>query len=76
MEYELVQDETTQEERVILCVSGDDADCGATSGILGSEDECVEWIRRHAKKNPGHRRYQRAFIDYAVLVPPSGKTPA
>ncbi|MDT3395979.1 hypothetical protein RKE29_04865 [Streptomyces sp. B1866] len=66
--YDLVQDQTAEVVRSIMCVTGGDSDCGATSGFVGSEDECVEWIRRHARDNPGHHRFQRAYVDYAVLV--------
>ncbi|WP_354670056.1 hypothetical protein [Streptomyces sp. S.PNR 29] len=64
--YSIVQDASAQPEYEARCVSGDEADCGATSGSRQSPAEVEEWQRRHTQET-GHLRYRRSFADYAVL---------
>jgi hypothetical protein len=64
--YSIVQDASAQPEYEARCVSGDEADCGATSGPRQSPAEVEEWQRRHTQETR-HTRYRRSFADYAVL---------
>jgi hypothetical protein len=41
-----------------VCVTGDERDCGATSGDLHSADELVRWIATHCAQT-SHERYER-----------------
>jgi hypothetical protein len=64
--YSIVQDASALPEYQAYCVSGDDADCGATSGPCQAPGEVEEWQRRHTQETR-HLRYRRSFADYAVL---------
>ncbi|MFI8949035.1 hypothetical protein ACIGO6_21260 [Streptomyces sp. NPDC053750] len=64
--FSIVQDPSALPEYRARCVSGDDADCGATSGPCGDPAEVEEWQRRHTQETR-HTRYRRCFADYAVL---------
>ncbi|WP_342456401.1 hypothetical protein [Streptomyces coeruleorubidus] len=64
--YSIVQDASALPEYQAYCVSGDDADCGATSGPCQAPGEVEEWQRRHTQQTR-HLRYRRSFADYAVL---------
>ncbi|MFE7896633.1 hypothetical protein ACFU3E_03645 [Streptomyces sp. NPDC057424] len=64
--YTIVQDASALPEYEARCVSGDDADCGAGSGLRSAPAEVEEWQRRHTQKTR-HLRYRRCFADYAVL---------
>ncbi|WP_236242883.1 hypothetical protein [Streptomyces sp. CC228A] len=41
-----------------VCVTGEDHDCGATSGELHTEDELTRWIAEHCAET-GHDFYHR-----------------
>lgn len=64
--YSIVQDASAQPEYEAYCVSGDEADCGASSGSRQDPGEVEEWQRRHTQETR-HTRYRRSFADYAVL---------
>ncbi|MEV0639599.1 hypothetical protein AB0I77_32630 [Streptomyces sp. NPDC050619] len=64
--YAIVQDPSAQPEYEAYCVSGDEADCGATSGRCQAPGEVEEWQRRHTQETR-HLRYRRTFADYAVF---------
>ncbi|GCB47000.1 hypothetical protein [Streptomyces sp. NL15-2K] len=64
--YSIVQDPSAQPEYEAHCVSGDEAECGATSGPYGDPAEVEEWQRKHTQETR-HARYRRSFADYAVL---------
>ncbi|MEU0200240.1 MULTISPECIES: hypothetical protein [unclassified Streptomyces] len=64
--YTIVQDASALPEYQAYCVSGEDVDCGASSGPCQSPGEVEEWQRRHTQETR-HLRYRRSFADYAVL---------
>lgn len=72
VEFTITQDSTACPEFSAICVSGDEEDCGASSGFLNSMDDVTEWMRKHAQDNQGHWRYERTCTDYAVMEPPEG----
>ncbi|MFJ7193616.1 DUF7848 domain-containing protein [Streptomyces bacillaris] len=41
-----------------VCVTGEDNDCGATSGQVQTEDELTHWIAEHCAQT-GHDVYHR-----------------
>ncbi|WP_240136999.1 DUF7848 domain-containing protein [Streptomyces sp. MUM 178J] len=41
-----------------VCVTGEDHDCGATSGAVHAEDELIRWIADHCART-GHVFYRR-----------------
>lgn len=49
------------------CVSGEEKECPADSGELGSEMAAVTWMFEHTAET-GHSRYQRSFGDYALVT--------
>ncbi|GAB2876368.1 hypothetical protein GCM10027074_50500 [Streptomyces deserti] len=64
--YTIVQDPSAEPEYEARCVSGEEADCGASSGPCRGPAEVEEWQRRHTQETR-HTRYRRSFADYAVL---------
>ncbi|MFF5143373.1 hypothetical protein ACFY6U_27175 [Streptomyces sp. NPDC013157] len=66
--YVIVQDAGAAPEYAARCVSGDEEDCGAESGVCGHPAQVEEWQRRHTQETR-HMRYRRVFADYAVLTP-------
>jgi hypothetical protein len=64
--YTIVQDAAALPEYEACCVSGEEQDCGASSGRCQGPGEVEEWQRRHAQETR-HLRYRRSFADYAVL---------
>ena len=69
--YKVEADLTALPEYEAVCVTGDDADCGARSVRCADLDAVGAWVLSHAKET-GHTRYQRALRDYAVVVPADG----
>ncbi|GAA3868263.1 hypothetical protein GCM10023084_21720 [Streptomyces lacrimifluminis] len=69
--YTIVQDQTAEPEYAARCVSGDETDCGAASGVRQGPADVEEWQRRHTQ-DTGHNRYRRTFADYAVWEPQDG----
>ncbi|MEW2116487.1 hypothetical protein AB0945_15085 [Streptomyces sp. NPDC005474] len=72
--YVIVQDPTAEPEYSARCVSGDESDCGAESGVRQDPADVEEWQRRHTQ-DTRHTRYRRTFADYAVLEPQDGEYP-
>ncbi|WP_432157339.1 hypothetical protein [Streptomyces sp. bgisy153] len=66
--YSIVQDPAAMPEYEARCVSGDEKDCGAGSGVHHDPSQVEEWQRRHSQQTR-HLRYRRTFGDYAVLEP-------
>ncbi|MEU0246041.1 hypothetical protein ABZ192_17180 [Streptomyces sp. NPDC006235] len=64
--YSIVQDASAVPEYQAYCVSGEEEDCGASSGPRPTPAEVEEWQRRHTQETR-HLRYRRSFADYAVL---------
>ncbi|WP_444465642.1 DUF7848 domain-containing protein [Streptomyces afghaniensis] len=64
--YSIVQDASAVPEYQAYCVSGEEEDCGASSGPRQTPAEVEEWQRRHTQETR-HLRYRRSFADYAVL---------
>jgi hypothetical protein len=64
--YVIVQDPCAAPEYEAVCVSGDEADCGAASGTRHDPADVEEWQRLHTQETR-HFRYRRCFADYAVL---------
>ncbi|MFH8972996.1 hypothetical protein [Streptomyces sp. NPDC017890] len=64
--FTIVQDPSALPEYQAHCVSGDEADCGATSGPRTAPADVEEWQRGHTQETR-HTRYRRCFADYAVL---------
>ncbi|MFI1356974.1 hypothetical protein ACH4TV_25845 [Streptomyces sp. NPDC020898] len=69
--FTIVQDVTAEPEYATRCVSGDEFECGAESGVQGHPADVEEWQRRHMQETR-HARYRRTFADYAVMEPPDG----
>ncbi|WP_229695270.1 hypothetical protein [Streptomyces lacrimifluminis] len=69
--FTIVQDATAEPEYATRCVSGDEAECGAESGVRGHPADVEEWQRRHTQETR-HARYRRTFADYAVMEPLGG----
>ncbi|MGW2380224.1 DUF7848 domain-containing protein [Streptomyces sp. NPDC001658] len=70
VEFKIVQDPLADPVFTVTCVSGDEKDCGESSGALYSVDAMTEWMRKHAQDNRGHWRYAQTCTDYAVMEPP------
>lgn len=69
--FSITQDATAEPEYEARCVSGDDSECGAESGVRHDPAEVEEWQRKHTQETR-HMRYRRNFADYAVMEPPAG----
>jgi hypothetical protein len=69
--FTIVQDATAEPEYAARCVSGDESECGAESGVWPHPAEVEEWQRKHTQETR-HTRYRRNFADYAVMEPPDG----
>lgn len=66
--YVIAQDATAEPEYEARCVSGDETECGAESGVRSDPAAVEEWQRRHTQETR-HLRYRRCFGDYSVLEP-------
>lgn len=66
--YVIAQDQTALPEYEARCVSGDEVECGAVSGVHHDPAGVEEWQRKHTQETR-HLRYRRTFGDYAVLEP-------
>lgn len=64
--YVIAQDQSAEPEYEARCVSGDETECGAESGVRHDPEVVEEWQRRHTQ-DTGHLRYRRSFGDYAVF---------
>ncbi|MFD9136887.1 hypothetical protein ACFVZA_31515 [Streptomyces bottropensis] len=66
--YVIAQDATVEPEYEARCVSGDETECGAESGVRSDPAAVEEWQRGHTQETR-HLRYRRSFGDYSVLEP-------
>lgn len=66
--YVIAQDATAEPEYEARCVSGDETECGAESGVRSDPEAVEEWQRKHMQETR-HTRYRRNFADYAVMEP-------
>lgn len=66
--YKIEADLTALPEYEAVCVTGDDADCGARPACSVDLDELAAWVLSHTAET-GHTRYRRGLHDYAVVVP-------
>lgn len=71
MPYKIREDRTSMPTYGAVCVSGDDADCGAESGQHVDTKPVDTWMARH-RAQTGHARYQQVFISYATVEPKDG----
>ncbi|MFE7120769.1 hypothetical protein ACFU99_35595 [Streptomyces sp. NPDC057654] len=60
-------------ELSVVCVSGDDVECKAESGVYVVEAPAEEWMRRHTQAT-GHKRYRWSYGRYMLVEPPSDFT--
>ncbi|MFJ4974906.1 hypothetical protein ACIP6X_06125 [Streptomyces coeruleorubidus] len=67
VDYVTRQDPTGELSWSAVCVSGDEADCGAFSGET-DEETAVKWMAEHTRDTE-HTRYRRTFVDYATVEP-------
>ena len=63
--FTIRQDPEAAEQYEAVCVAGDDADCGASSGKRTDPDPVELWMIDHTART-GHERFRRTFSDYAV----------
>ncbi|MGW1091479.1 DUF7848 domain-containing protein [Streptomyces sp. NPDC002596] len=70
VEYLTCQDPTGELSWAVECVSGDESDCGASSGPMTGETPAIRWMSNHTAST-GHNRYRRTFTDYALTEPKS-----
>ncbi|MEU3902038.1 hypothetical protein [Streptomyces sp. NPDC045251] len=61
-------DESAEPEFEAVCVSGDEEDCGEASGPLADAERLDKWMAEHAR-DTGHRRFRRAYCEYATVEP-------
>lgn len=61
-------DELATPEYQAVCVAGDEADCGQTSGEVGGADEVARWMAAHTR-DTGHQRYRHAYWVYVTVEP-------
>ncbi|UUU24212.1 DUF7848 domain-containing protein [Streptomyces sp. DSM 40750] len=66
--YVIAQDTTAEPEYEARCVSGDEEECGAESGVRHDPAAVEQWQRKHTQETR-HLRYRRSFGDYSVLEP-------
>jgi hypothetical protein len=50
------------------CVSGAEAECGASSGDLGTPPALRQWVADRASRT-GHQRFRLITADYALAEP-------
>ena len=68
VDYQVIRDETAHPEYSAVCVTGEESDCGASSGDRADEGKVIRWIAEH-RRDTGHGRYRRNFADYATATP-------
>lgn len=65
VDYKTTRDPEAETTFQARCVSGDKEECGAESEA--SDVEAVShWMDEHTAET-GHQRYQRTFVDYAIV---------
>ncbi|WNI19917.1 hypothetical protein [Actinacidiphila sp. ITFR-21] len=66
--YTIAADDSALPEFHAVCVTGEDADCGADSGRHASAAELDRWMAEHAR-DAGHTRFRRSEWTYAEVQP-------
>jgi hypothetical protein len=66
--YAVRQDPLGEVEYAALCVYGQEAECGATSGPQDCPSAVEEWMHKHTRETR-HSRYQRTWSDFVVWEP-------
>ncbi|MEU7153834.1 hypothetical protein AB0B15_38340 [Streptomyces sp. NPDC045456] len=61
--YTITADKAMLPRYQAVCVTGDDADCGADSGSQPSPADVERWIAEHTR-DTGHDLYRRAPWEY------------
>ncbi len=69
--YRIAPDPLSEPEYEAVCVSGDDADCGAASGTGETPMGVAAWQFTHSAET-GHTRFRRTFHEYTVTEPADG----
>ncbi|MFI5800896.1 hypothetical protein [Streptomyces sp. NPDC051677] len=67
VDYKVRLDETAHAEFSAVCVTGDEADCGAFSGVMVDDERVTRWIAEHCR-DTGHARFKRTYSDYATVA--------
>ncbi|MBB5938805.1 DUF7848 domain-containing protein [Streptomyces zagrosensis] len=55
----------------VLCVSGHNGSCGATTGAINDPDAAVQWMAMHTQTT-GHVLFSRAYESQCRMAPPGG----
>lgn len=66
VDFKVTRDTTACPVFGAVCVTGEEADCGASSGERVDEEKVTRWIAEHTR-DTGHTRYRRTFADYATV---------
>jgi len=66
--YTIARDETAAPTYAAESVTGDDADCGESSGEHVTPEDVEKWLACH-QRDTGHTRFRRTFADYADVEP-------
>lgn len=69
-EYGVTPDESAAPAYQAVCVTGEEADCGADSKDQPDEKALTRWMAEHTSST-GHDRFRRARWDYAMVEPGS-----
>lgn len=67
VDHVVTRDPTGEVSWSAVCVSGDEADCGATTPEGADEEAAAKWMAEH-HRDTGHKRFKRLFADYATVA--------
>ncbi|WP_405593146.1 hypothetical protein [Streptomyces sp. NBC_01092] len=70
MDYKINRDPIGEVTWAAVCVSGEEEECGASSGDLGAEKAANLWMAVH-RAGTGHNRFKRSVTDYVLVEPKS-----
>ncbi|MBK6015816.1 hypothetical protein [Streptomyces sp. MBT53] len=65
-------DELAYPEFQAVCITGDNAACGQTSGLVEDVAEVTEWMARHTR-DTGHQQFRHAYWVYVTVEPGAWK---
>ncbi|MFJ9427873.1 hypothetical protein [Streptomyces sp. NPDC101249] len=71
-DYRITADPVTPPTYQAVCVTGEDADCGADSDHQETEATVERWIAKHTR-DTGHDFYRRARWDFVKSEPGAWK---
>ncbi|EST17968.1 MULTISPECIES: DUF7848 domain-containing protein [Streptomyces] len=71
-EHKITPDPLGVPEHQAVCVSGDETECGADSGLLPDGKELARWMAEHTR-DTGHLRFRAAQWGYALMEPGAWK---